>query len=221
MKTTTFFIFVVSLTVAATSCKRDPGHGFPIPEAKAADLKPAVAPVIPPAIESSVREKGEAIAAQPFGVLNSRLGKAIADAGLTNAVEFCSVHGITFTTSVGVTNQVVLRRVTHRPRNPQNRADTNELAVIRQFEAELSKGATPKPIVAANKPDSFTYYAPIVLKLPLCLRCHGEPGADIKPDVLGQIKKTYPADEATGFKLGQLRGLWSVDFKRSDFVMPP
>jgi hypothetical protein len=131
------------------------------------------------------------------------------------------VHGITLTTSVGVTNQVVVRRVTHRPRNPQNRADTNELAIIRRFEAELSKGSTPNAVVTANKPDSFTYYAPIVLNLPLCLSCHGQPGTDIKPDVLAQIKKTYPADEATGFKQGELRGLWSVDFKRSDFVARP
>lgn len=48
----------------------------------------------------------------------------------------------------------------------------------------------------------FTYYAPIVLNLPWCLSCHGEPGTDIKPDVLDQIKKTYPTDEATGFKQG-------------------
>jgi hypothetical protein len=218
---TTFAVFVVGVAMVATSCKRDPGHGFPIPEAKAAESNSAVAPIIPPAIEKSVREKGQAIAAQAFGVLSSRLGQAIADAGYTNAIEFCSVHGITVTASVGVTNEVVLRRVSHRPRNAQNRADTNELAIIRQFETELSKGATPIPVVAANKPDSFTYYAPIVLNLPLCLSCHGQPRTEITPDVLAQIKKTYPADEATGFKLGQLRGLWSIDFKRSDFISRP
>jgi uncharacterized protein DUF3365 len=64
---------------------------------------------------------------------------------------------------------------------------------------------------------SFTYYAPIVLNLPVCLSCHGEPGSDIKPGVLDQIKKTYPADEATGFKLGQLleRGLQTFGFRRA------
>ena len=60
----------------------------------------------------------------------------------------------------------------------------------------------------------------IVLSLQFCLSCHGQPGTDIKPEVLAQIKTTYPADTATGFKLGQVRGLWSVDFKRSDFAAP-
>jgi hypothetical protein len=141
---TAFFMFVVGVAVASSSCQRESGRDLSIPEARAAGADAPVAPAIPPAIENSVREKGQVIAAQAFGVLSSRLGKAIADAGLTNAVQFCSVHGITFTTSVGVTNQVVLRRVTHRPRNPQNRADTNELAIIRRFEAELSKEPHPK-----------------------------------------------------------------------------
>jgi hypothetical protein len=218
MKTASF-VLIAGMAILAASCKRDPG--LPVPETKASETSPPEPPAISPAVENRVREKGQAIAAQAFGALSSQLGKAIADAGYTNAIEFCSVHGITLTSSVGVTNEVVLRRVTHRARNPQNRADTNELAIIRQFEAELNRGTAPKPVVAANKPDFFTYYAPIVLNLPLCLSCHGEPGTDIQPDVLAQIKETYPADQATGFKQGQVRGLWSVDFKRSDFVEAP
>lgn len=211
-------LVVACLAVGSASCKRDPGLDPPVPADPAAGSNPQGASAIPPAIENRVREKGQAIAAQAFGVLSSRLGKAIGEAGFTNAIEFCSVHGITLTASVGVTNEVVLRRVTHRPRNPQNRADTNELAFIRQFEADLANGRTLAPIVATNRPGYFTYYAPIVLNLPLCLSCHGQPGVDIKPDVLAKIKQTYPADEATGFKQAQLRGLWSIDFKRSDFI---
>lgn len=212
---------VLSVLLLVVSCERKPDRHFPVPELKAAEIAVASANPISPAVEQAVREKGDAIVAQAFGVLSSRLGKAIAEAGHTNAIEFCSVHGISLTTSVGVTNDVVLRRVTHRPRNPQNRAGTNELAIIRRIEAGLRMEGTPKPVVSADKPGALTYYAPIVLKLPLCLSCHGEPGTDIKPDVLAQIKKTYPTDEATGFKQGQLRGLWSVEFKRSDFVASP
>jgi hypothetical protein len=164
-----------------------------------------------------VRQKGDAIAAEAFGVLSSRLGKAIAEAGYTNAIDFCSVHGIKLTTTVGITNDVVLRRVTDRSRNPQNQADTNELAIIRQFETELSRGAHPNAVVAATKPGFITFYTPIVLNSPMCLQCHGEPGTDIQADVLASIRKKYPADQAIHFKQGQVRGLWSVDFKRTDF----
>ena len=35
-------------------------------------------------------------------------------------------------------------------RNLQNRADMNELLLIRRFEAELGQGATPQPVVTAS-----------------------------------------------------------------------
>lgn len=213
----TEIVLVVALcgsVLAVNSCRRHPVPDWPIPEIQAAE---AVGQP-PPSIEQAVRKKGEAIAAEAFGVLSSRLGKAMAEGGFTDAVQFCSVHGITFTKAVGVTNRVVLRRITHRPRNPENRADANELAIIRKFQTDLSNGVTPKAMVATNKPGFFTYYAPLTVQLPLCLGCHGDPNNDIHSNTLASIKQTYPKDEATGFKIGQLRGLWSVDFKRSDFA---
>lgn len=212
-------VLVVALSLLTASCDRRREPYQPLVP-KANGTEPTVAPAVSPAIEKAVRERGDRIATEAFGVLSFRLGRAIADAGLTNAIEFCSVHGIASTESVGVTNQVTLRRVTHLPRNPQNRADTNETALIRRFESELSAGQTPSPVVTPNAPGTVTYYAPIVLKLPLCLTCHGQPETDIKPEVLAQIRKSYPADEAKGFALGQVRGLWRVDFKMSDFVQP-
>ena len=77
-----------------------------------------------------------------------------------------------------------------------------------------------KPVVRAHRPDTITYYAPIMLNLPLCITCHGDSEKDIKPDVQAEISRLYPTDEATGFELGQLRGLWSVEFKQSDFATP-
>ena len=213
-----FSTTILGLCFLTLSCKRqhEPQH-FPIPQANAADLGVASPSGITLSVENMVLEKGQVIAAQAFGVLSSQLGKAVAQAGLTNAITFCSVHGIAITSSVGVTNQVELRRVTQQPRNPQNRADTNELALIQRFQAQLAGGVSPKPIVTTNRGGHLTCYAPIVLKLPLCLSCHGQPGADINADVMDLLKQNYPQDEATGFRMGQLRGLWRVDFKRSDF----
>lgn len=214
-------MMILGVGLLVMSCDRDPHRGFPVPEARAAGLETAGASALPPAIEQSVRQKGEAVAAQAFGVLSSRLGQAIAEAGHTNAITFCSVHGLALTSAVGVTNDVVLRRVTHRPRSSRNRADANELALIRHYQREIAQGRALRAVVTTNKAAYFTYYSPIVLNLPLCLSCHGQPGTDISSATLEQIKKSYPTDEATGFKLGQVRGLWSVDFKRSDFPDRP
>ena len=54
--------------------------------------------------------------------------------------------------------------------------------------------------------------APILLAAPVCLQCHGSPEKDIAPATMAAIKKLYPEDKATGFQLGDLRGLWRVTF---------
>jgi hypothetical protein len=56
------------------------------------------------------------------------------------------------------------------------------------------------------------FYAPIVIPMDTCLQCHGEPGRDITEANLALIRSLYPDDAATGFRLGQLRGLWKVTF---------
>jgi hypothetical protein len=63
-----------------------------------------------------------------------------------------------------------------------------------------------------NPDGSTTFYAPIVIANPLCLQCHGTPEKDIAPATLEAIQKHYPKDQATGYQLGDLRGLWSVTF---------
>ena len=58
------------------------------------------------------------------------------------------------------------------------------------------------------------FYAPIVLSNPLCLQCHGTPGREIVTATAEAIGQRYPKDRATGFRPGDIRGLWKVEFER-------
>ena len=72
---------------------------------------------------------------------------------------------------------------------------------------------TPAPPFATNLlAGQATFFAPIVLNNARCLNCHGEAGKDIASESLALIQRHYPQDEATGFKLGDLRGAWRIDF---------
>jgi hypothetical protein len=44
------------------------------------------------------------------------------------------------------------------------------------------------------------------------LNCHGVIGKNIDSTVYKTIKDFYPNDAATGYKLGDLRGMWSIKF---------
>jgi hypothetical protein len=74
------------------------------------------------------------------------------------------------------------------------------------------------PTLVTNAADRIVFYSPIVITNALCLQCHGTPEIEVRPETLAAIAKLYPRDQATGFKLGDLRGLWRVEFKRASLA---
>lgn len=163
--------------------------------------------------------EGRRITVQAFNTLSGQLMAAMARGGPTNAIDFCSTRALSLTEGVGQTNRVSLHRVSHAPRNPANRASEAELALIRRFQEQLKPGAVaaappapPAPVLVTNTTGEVTFYAPIVLSNPLCLQCHGDPARDIAPATREAIAARYPADKATGFRLGDVRGLWRIGF---------
>ena len=159
-------------------------------------------------------ERGKQIASEAMKKLSGRLASALESGGVSNALSACSVEALPLTRAVAQSNEVVLRRVTHRPRNPTNRADEVELKILEAFRRQLetAEASSVAPVAVSGPGVAATFYAPIVLNNPLCLNCHGQPGTDIRPANLAVIERLYPDDEATGFRLGDLRGMWRIDF---------
>ena len=163
--------------------------------------------------EALLAARGKAITQEAFQLLSSNLKQALLRGGVSEALPYCSLQAGPLTRQVAKTNDVVLRRVSHNPRNPKNRADEVEAALLKRFLNDLSEGHPPQPVVVWGDSGQAVYFAPIILNNPLCLKCHGQPGTDIGPADLATIRELYPQDKATGFKLGELRGMWRVDFK--------
>ncbi|HBJ86814.1 MAG TPA: hypothetical protein DDZ88_23750 [Verrucomicrobiales bacterium] len=159
--------------------------------------------------------EGPKIIAEAFVKLSGALGEAIAKSGPASALSVCSEKAPQIAKEVATAHGVTLRRATHKPRNPKNAADDVEKTALEAFMAALAKKEPPKPQVITSADGSRAFLAPIVLGNPLCLQCHGTPGKDIAPETLAAIEKLYPDDQATGFKLGDLRGLWRVTFPNS------
>jgi hypothetical protein len=200
-----FFMLLVALVLAAGGCS-------PEPHAVQSPANPAEPVSIPDA--DALIARGRAISSQAFGLLSSNLLTAIQQSGVSNALPFCSALAMPLTSLVANTNEVNLRRVSHRPRNPVNLANPRELELIDRFRSALAAGEKPQPVLVTN--GTVTFYAPIVITNQLCLQCHGQPGSEITPENLDLIRRLYPADQATGFGLGDVRGLWRIDFRGWD-----
>ena len=161
--------------------------------------------------EMNRMDEGKRITAEAFALLSKNLGEAIAKDGTAGAIAFCSEKALPLT----VTVNAGLRRVSHKARNPKNKADAAELEIIAAYRELLKAGKPLAPQVRKNADGNESFYAPIIIANPLCLKCHGEPAGDIDAATKGALAKLYPNDEATGFKFGELRGLGRVDFRPS------
>jgi len=107
-----------------------------------------------------------------------------------------------------------VRRVSERFRNPADRPDAYESAVLARFEAWKARGVLAADtevaeVVAEGGRRYLRYMRPIIVGSPVCLSCHGEP-REILPEVMAALQHRYPGDRATGYRLGDLRGAVSV-----------
>lgn len=106
----------------------------------------------------------------------------------------------------------MVRRVGTRTRNPANRPDAVEAAVLQSFAAALAAGRVPRDtaftVEAAGGAREVRFLRPIRVAQP-CLACHGSPGT-FAPAVRELLSERYPQDEAVGYRVGDLRGAISV-----------
>lgn len=186
-------------------------------------VTPSPPPPLTDVVSAAALQRGKAIALETFSLLSSNLQTAIQQGGVSNALPFCSIAALPLTSGMAAKHGVTIRRVTHKPRSPSGQANAVELGVLQQFREVLAGTPTnpPSPIVTNLAANTATFFAPIVLNNELCLKCHGEPGKDISPENVAVIQRLYPQDAATGFRLGELRGAWRIDFPLATLSSSP
>ena len=118
--------------------------------------------------------------------------------------------------SLGSVHHVQIRRTTDRIRAAYDRPDAEETRVFQEM-LDTWRGTDPEQVVEHQvviRPDSVAYYRPIFIQSPTCLKCHGTPENGLDSTALVRIRERYPNDAATGYALGDLRGMWSIRWAR-------
>ena len=124
--------------------------------------------------------------------------------GPINAISVCKDQAPAIADSLS-NESIKIGRTSHRLRNPANSAPEWVDRILKTY---LSKESDRAPQVVSVANNREGYVEPITIK-PLCLGCHGK---DLAPDVATQIKALYPDDEATGFEIDDLRGVYWVEY---------
>lgn len=158
-----------------------------------------------------VQELGEPAAGVLARTLIQHLSQAMAEGGPSQAVDFCSSEALDLTEEVqaGLTEGFGLKRTSLNYRNPANAPDEFEDVALRYFQHAIDEGAqAPPSYIQRVSREEIRYYKPLFLGEP-CLQCHGDP-VGFDPGVREILGERYPADLATGYELGDFRGLIRV-----------
>lgn len=171
--------------------------------------------------EDSIRllETGGKITSVAFQTLSERLKSALENGGVEYAIPFCNSTAIPLTDSLASTHQAQIRRIAIQYRNPHNEPNATQHAIFTKMEHAIKTGKAAKPHIQQLADGSAAYYSPIILGEP-CLKCHGEPNTDILKADMKLISELYPQDLATGFKIGDMRGMWEVIMPMKEAAKP-
>jgi uncharacterized protein YqeY len=162
---------------------------------------------------------GDSISMEAQNQLIKNLQTAIASQGIEGAVEFCNSNALPILKEVSEKNQVTIKRVSNRNRNPLDKPDQEESGILEAYEYNSEQGKTSDPnIQKINGGEVFLYTKAIVIPGGFCLSCHGEPGKDVSSETLSKITSLYPEDKALNHKIGDLRGMWSIRIPKKEVV---
>ncbi len=164
-----------------------------------------------PAASSDVLSaEARAIAVRFADKLKSELVAAMKVDGPVQAIEVCNVAAPAIAADASASGWSV-GRTSLKTRNSKNAPDGWEKRVLEEFDAAKSTGADAaklehSEIVERDGMRTFRFMKAIPVAEP-CLACHGE---TIKEPVKARLAELYPGDRATGYKVGDIRGAFTL-----------
>lgn len=161
--------------------------------------------------EALVNE-GKGLIKQYGDALREELTTAVKEKGAPHAISVCSLRAPEIAQQVSTASGWSVGRSSHKLRNPNNKPDAFTAAALEEFATRIAAGEKADDLAKAGiVEDNGKKVFHLVKAIPtgeLCLNCHG--GAEVKPEVEAKLAELYPRDQARGFKVGDMRGVFTL-----------
>ncbi len=141
------------------------------------------------------------------GQLVKELKHALQEGGPVKAIKVCNIEAPQIGNTLSDENALQIGRTSLKTRNPNNKPDMWEQAVLEQFEERKQKGEELAKLEFYQETEEGFRYMKAIPTKGLCLTCHGEA---LSEPVKATLAEYYPNDSATGFKIGDIRGAFTV-----------
>lgn len=142
------------------------------------------------------------------GELKPQLKQALQQGGPAHAIQVCAVQAPQIAARLSAESGWQIKRVSLKPRNVNSAtADDWERQVLLAFDEAHARGSDVESLFRADYvAGNFRFMKPQPVE-PVCLACHGE---NLAPEVVESLRRYAPGDTAIGYKLGQIRGAFSL-----------
>jgi len=143
--------------------------------------------------------------------LKQKLQQGMQAGGPTAAIQVCNTAAAEIAKQVSEQQGWKIARTSLKVRNSHNKADAWETTVLNDFEQRAKQGEAIKDlefseIINKQTKPVFRYMKAIPTQ-GICLSCHGD---KLAPAITEKLQQLYPQDQATGFKLGDIRGAFTI-----------
>lgn len=169
-------------------------------------------------IVNKVHELGKSIALATKKTLGKNLQNAMQNGGVENAVTYCNLAALPLVDSLSRSFDAEIRRVTLKPRNPNNDANEIEMKIMEAYDFQHKDSIALEANVQTLPNNKYLFTKPILVESALCLTCHGMSENGLLKETEDFIRSKYPDDKATGYSIGDLRGMWSITFSKKKVV---
>jgi len=144
--------------------------------------------------------------------LQAELKGAIDANGPVAAIGLCNEKAPQIQSRHAAGEKWTLGRTSLKLRNPANAPNAWEQTILQSFEERKAAGEDPANIdhaaIVMRDGKRVIQYMKAIPTRELCLNCHG--GAEVKPEVAAKLAEFYPGDKARGFKVGDIRGAFTI-----------
>ncbi|MCU7845580.1 MAG: DUF3365 domain-containing protein [Candidatus Thiodiazotropha sp. (ex Monitilora ramsayi)] len=162
------------------------------------------------AVKAHVNE-GKGVIKAFFGDLKGELVKGMKQHGPVKTIATCNTVAPSLAEAHSQMSGWQVGRTSLKVRNADNAPDAWETAVLNEFEARKAAGEDPMKIVKAEvveeKGRKVFRMMKAIPTAEVCTKCHG---SDIAQPVTAKLDELYPNDQARGYKVGDLRGAFTL-----------
>jgi hypothetical protein len=155
--------------------------------------------------------EGKQVIQSFFGDLKGELVKGMKEGGPVHTIDVCSKVAPNLAEAHSQMSGWHVARTSLKPRNPNNAPDAWETQVLKEFETRKAAGEDPAKLVQTEIVEEKGHKVFRMMKaIPtaeVCTKCHG---VDLSEPVVQKLDELYPEDQARGYKVGDLRGAFTL-----------